>query len=81
MYCDKNGDARSFLQLWGIVDTKYKLLTKHARTNEIKCSTLSLYSGRKSFTSEESHRFIADNIARKDRGNDGIGVTQEIEMD
>ena len=59
---------------------KHKLLTKHVCVEKIKRRIACFSSVTKSFATEEGHRFIANDIARGDRGNDGMNVDQEIEL-
>ena len=55
-------------------NVKFELFAKHICDDKSKRHVISLSSGKKSFVADENHQFIAKNIARGDRGNDGMNA-------
>ena len=67
-------------QLCSIFDINPTFFNKHMCVDERNQCVLGLSIGQKIHESEENNRFIADDITRRDRGNDGMGMSQEKEL-
>jgi hypothetical protein len=81
MALDANGEPYARLIMYAsITGVPYSTLKKYVCEDENKRRTLGNQVGRKALFSKNDQSYVADVLARKDRGNDGAEPTKAYEM-
>eukprot|EP00978_Attheya_sp_CCMP212_P031727 scaffold120920_cov35-Attheya_sp.AAC.1 len=80
-YFDSNGEDRSLKVFANVVGIPYDSFKKYVCSSSAKSKReLGKQGGKRSLLDANSQRFIADVIARHDRGNDGKSTSESIDI-